>query len=253
MKKYVAILVSALISYTSHGQFLLGSDISLAQPVGSMTRTMTNAFSIALNGSYKFKNAFSLGADFAAGTYGSQTTRQQYVFDNGDVTETDVVVSNNIYTMGVNGKYFFRSGKKISPYVSGRLGISWFVTDLNIEDPADQYSCHPLESDKLMKDHTVIAGVGGGVRIDLSSIFRNMDSDRFYIDTSIHSLQGGTIRYMNADLKIGNSTPDSDVMARFLNTQTQVIHEHHVGYVYSSIMNMLDYRIGVVVKPGWQN
>ena len=45
------------------------------------------------------------------------------------------------------------------------------------------------------------------------------------------------------------NAPDQDVMARFINTQTQVIHEHHVGYVYRSVMNMMDYRIGIIMRP----
>jgi hypothetical protein len=233
--------------------FLMGSDVSLMQPIGGMTRTMNNAFGCTLNFQYKMKNSFAVGLDFAAGTYGSQTTRQQYTFDNGDVTETNVVVTNNIYNMAFSGKYFFRNSKKVNPYVSGKVGMSWFVTDLNIEDPADKYNCHPLESDKLLKDHTAFAGIGGGVQIDFSSIFKKMESDRFYLDFGIHSIQGGTIRYMNAEMTPGNSTPDNDVMARFINTATQIVHEHHVGYVYSSILNMVDYRIGVVCKPGWQH
>jgi hypothetical protein len=233
--------------------FLVGSDISMKQPVGGMTRTMNNAFGPTLNFQYKMKKSFSVGLDFAAGTYGSQATRQQYTFDNGDVTETNVLVSNNIYTMALTGKYFLRNTKKINPYLSSKIGMSWFVTDLTIEDPDDQYNCRPLESDKLLKDHTAFAGIGGGVLIDFNSIFKKMENDRFYLDVSVHSLQGGTIRYMNAEMTPGNTTPDNDVMARFINTSTQIVHEHHVGYVYSSIFNMIDYRIGIVVKPGWQH
>jgi hypothetical protein len=233
--------------------FLIGSDISLKQPVGAMTRTMNNAVAFTLNFQYKFKSPFAMGMDFSAGTYGSQTTRQQYTFDNGDVTETNVVVTNNLYTITFNGKYFLRNSKKINPYVSGKVGMSWFATDLRIEDPDDQYNCHPLESDKLLKDHTLFAGIGGGAQIDFSSIFKKMESERFYIDVSVHSLQGGTIHYMNAEMTPGNTTPDNDVMARFINTATQIVHEHHVGYVYSSIFNMMDYRIGVICKPGWQH
>jgi opacity protein-like surface antigen len=230
----------------------LGTDLSLAQPTGGMTRTMTNAFGATLNFSRNFKAPFSLGAEVGFGTYGSQKSRQRYTFDDGTVTETDVVVSNDIFNFGITGRYFLRPGKLIDPYLTGRVGIAVFSTTLTIEDPEDEFSCHPLESDVLSKDHTYTASGGAGVRIDFSSIFRKMDAERFYFDLHVMTTQGGNIRYMNAEMDHAQTMPDRDVTAKFINTQTQVIHEHHVGYVYTSLVNMVEYRFGVVCQLGWQ-
>jgi hypothetical protein len=57
---------------------------------------------------------------------------------------------------------------------------------------------------------------------------------------------------MNSEVDPSQPAPDQDVMAKFINTQTQVIHEHHVGYIYSSLLNMVEYRFGVVCRLGWQ-
>lgn len=53
---------------------------------------------------------------------------------------------------------------------------------------------------------------------------------------------------MNTDVPSthhGSAPPNrtGTVEASFINTQTQVIHKHHVGYVYSSYAQMMDYRL----------
>jgi hypothetical protein len=188
--------------------------------------------------------------EFGVASYGSQRTRQQYTFDDGAVTETDVVVRNNIYNLNLTGKYFLRNNKKVNPYVSGKLGWTWFTTNLIIEDPEDETSCHPLESDILSRDNTYVASGGAGVRVDFSSLFKKMNEQTFYFDFSVHSTQGGTIEYMNVNHDPSQPTPEKDVVAKFINTQTQVIHEHHVGYVYNSLVNVVEYRLGVICRPG---
>lgn len=53
---------------------------------------------------------------------------------------------------------------------------------------------------------------------------------------------------MNPQADPSQPMPKNDVTAKFLNTQTQVIHEHHVGYVYTSMINMIDYRLDVILR-----
>jgi len=240
------LMLAAINGFAQTWEF--GSDFNLAQPVGGMTRTMNNAFGMSIGVAKKFKSPFALGIEAGFANYGSQTSRQAYTFDDGSVTETDVVVSNEIYTLQLTGKYFLRNNKNINPYISGKAGITWFNTTLTIEDPEDEFSCHPLESDMLSRDKTYLVSGGAGVRVDFNTFFKKMETQRFYFDLSVHSTQGGTVRYMNSEMDPGQPMPDKDVTAKFLNTQTQVIHEHHVGYVYTSLMNMVDYRLGVVFR-----
>jgi opacity protein-like surface antigen len=251
--KFFRILLVLLFPIVATAQnWEMGSDFYLSQPVGGMTRTMSSAFGITLDAAYKFKMPFSLGAEIGLSNYGMQTTRQSYQFADGSITETNVNVSNGLYNFMLTGKYFLRNNKKISPYVSGKLGWALFSTTLTIEDPEDEFSCHPIESDILSRDNTYTANVGGGARIDFSSIFKRMDSERFYFDLSVHSTQGGTVRYMNANTSHANHGPaDDEVTAKFINTQTQIVHEHHVGNLYTSVLNMVEYRFGVMLRPGW--
>lgn len=228
--------------------FELGSNANLSQPVGMMSGSMDNAFGITLEAGLVFKRPFTAGIEMNFGNYGHQSSRQQYTFDDGSTTETDVNVSNNLMSVFLTGKHFLRPEKKVNPYLSAKAGWSWFTTNLTIEDPADEYSCHPIESDILSRDDTYTFSGGAGVRIDFNSIFKNTEENRFFIDVSIHGTYGGIIKYMNVDMHAHHS-PDQDVVAKFINTQSQVVHEHHVGYVYSSVLNMVDYRIGIIMRP----
>ena len=226
----------------------LESDLFLSQPTAMMRENMNNAFGFNLGVARSFKGPFSLGVEFGVGNYGYQTTRQQYTFSDGSLTETDVNVGNNIFTALLTGKHFPRNNKSVKPYLSGRLGWTVFSTNLTIEDPADELSCHPLESEIIARDNTWIASGGAGVRIDFNNLFPKTEVDRFYFDFSVHATRGGIIEYMNVDIHSPRHVPDQDVMARFLNTQTQVVHEHHVGYVYSDVFSMVEYRLGVAYR-----
>jgi hypothetical protein len=227
----------------------VGSGFNVSAPVRSMSESMTNAFGLNFEAAKSFKAPFSLGLEFSFGSYGYQTSRQQYTFDDGSVTETDVNVSNNIFNLNLTGKHFLRNNKNINPYISGKAGWSWFSTVLTIEDPEDESSCHPLESDLLLRDNTYSVSAGAGVRIDFKTFFRRSETQRFFFDISVHAIHGGTLKYMNSEIDPREPMPDQDVMAKFLNTHTQVIHEHHVGYVYSSVLDMVEYRLGVIYRP----
>lgn len=229
--------------------FELGSYANFSQPVGMMSSNMNNAIGLTLDASLIFKKPYALGLEMAFGTYGHEQSRQEYKFDDGTVTETDVNVNNNMASVFLTGKHFLRYNKKVNPYFRGKVGWTWFTTNLTIEDPEDQTSCHPLESDILSRDNTYSFSGGAGVRIDFNSIFKNTEEGRFFFDISIQGTHGGIIKYMNVNMNPSSGAPDKDVMARFINTQTQVIHEHHVGYVYSSVLNMVDYRLGIVIRP----
>jgi hypothetical protein len=134
-----------------------------------------------------------------------------------------------------------------------KAGYSWFNTNLNIYDPDDFDSCEPVETALLQKDGTWIYSVGGGLTYDLSSVFKKLHTEFLFINVSAFYTQGGTVNYMNTDVPDGHhsSSPPNrtgDLEATFINTQTQVIHKHHVGYVYTSFAQMMDFRLGLTIR-----
>jgi hypothetical protein len=249
VKFLMLFLVSSSIGY-SQG-FEMGSNLIFSQPVSGMKNDMSNAFGITLDIAKKFKSSpFTVGTELTFSSYGTQNSVQEYTFDDGTTTETNVHVNNNITNLRLTGKYFLRKDKKFNPYLSGKAGWAWFTTRLTIDDPEDIDGCTPLVNDVLQRDNTYSLSAGAGARVDFSSLFKNMPEQRFFFDLSVHAVQGGRVRYMNVDADSKSTPPQSDVMARFINTRTQVIHTHHVGYVYTNMLNMMEYRLGVICKFG---
>jgi hypothetical protein len=244
--RLIAILILP-VSFASGQNWEMGSNFILSQPVSGMKRDMNNAFGMTVDIARKFKNKpFTMGTELSIGSYGTQNSEQEYTFDDGTTTETNVHVSNNITNLRLTGKYFLRADKKFNPYVSGKAGWAWFTTRLTIDDPEDVDGCTPLVNDVLQRDNTYSVSAGAGARIDFTTIFHKMSEKRFYFDLSVHAVQGGRIQYMNVHQDSKATTPTSDVMAKFINTRTQVIHTHHVGYVYTNMLNMVEYRFGVI-------
>ena len=256
MKKLLLIIVVALVANAACAQrFDLGSNFNYAKHIGGMVYHIDQGFGITLEAAWLPKTApFSVGIEFAYNGYGQETTRQTFTFDDGTVTETDVIVTNTFSNLYATGKYFLRNGKLINPYLSAKAGYSWYKTNLVIEDPEDEDGCKPLDSDKLLVDGTFTVSGGAGVRVDFSSLFKRTPANTLFFDLSAHITQGGTVEYMNVhEHSAPNQTPDSDVTTRFINNRTQVVHEHHVGHVYSSLAEMMEYRLGVVFRPSFPN
>jgi hypothetical protein len=253
MKKVILVLFGVIMIQVAYSQqWDFGSSFNYTRPIGGMSRNIEQGFGITLEGARVLKNApFTVGAEFSYNAYGHDKTRQQYTFDDGSVTETNVIVTNGFSNLFLNGKFFLRNTKLINPYLSAKVGYSWYRTTLTIEDPEDVDGCRPLESDRLLTDGTFTASGGGGVRVDFSGMFKKMKSNMLFFDLNAHITQGGTVEYMNVHKQLDHGTPERDVMARFINNSTQVVHEHHVGHVYSSFVEMMEYRFGVVYRPSF--
>lgn len=251
MKKLILMVCGAALASASFGQrWDMGANFNYSRPTGGMSRNIEQGFGITFEGARVLKNVpFSVGAEFSYNGYGYDKTRQQYTFDDGSVTDTNVIVTNSFSNLFLTGKFFLRKEKLINPYLSAKMGYSWYRTTLTIEDPEDEDGCRPLESDRLLRDGTFTASGGGGIRVDFSSVFKKVKFNTLFFDLSAHMTQGGTVEYMNVHKSTNHATPERDVMARFINNRTQVVHEHHVGHVYSSFAEMMEYRLGVIYRP----
>ena len=229
---------------------------SFAAPSGSMMNYIKQGNGIVLDFHMISPNQrFSLGADLNYTIYGFDQSRQQYMFPDGTMAEMDINVTNSFVNLMASGRYNLIIGKKLIPYVGVKAGYSFYRTDLTIYDPDDFDSCHPVETDLLKKDGTFIYSIGGGFKYDVANVFKKMRKEFFYINVSAFYTQGGNVSYMSTDAPMAHSSSSAtgnrqDVEAAFLNTQTQVVHKHHVGYVYSSYAQMMDFRISLLLRSG---
>ncbi|HEU5289356.1 MAG TPA: hypothetical protein VFU05_01860 [Cyclobacteriaceae bacterium] len=192
---------------------------------------------------------FAFGMDINYTVYGYDKSKQEYTFDDGSTARMDIIVDNSFFNLMFGGRYLLTASQEtnLKPYVSLKGGYSWFRTNLNIYDPDDNDHCEPIENDLLMKDGTFLFSAGGGIQWDLR---KKKSPNRFLFNAGVNLTLGGQVSYMNTDAPSSNhmNHNSSDVNAQFINTQTQVVHEHHVGYVYTSFLEMMDFRAGFIFR-----
>lgn len=256
MKTYLTLLLIG-VSVASIGQSRMewSAGYTFASPSGKMQQNIRQGHGVIL-GLHRVlpEKRLSVGLDLNFTIYGSDETRQQYTFDDGTIADMDVRVTNSITNMMASVRYDLITGKKITPYVGFRGGYAWFRTNLSIYDPNDWDDCAPVETALLHKDGTLAYAAGGGIQYDLSHIFKRLSAGALNLNVSAYYTQGGMVNYMNTDAPdhhhqttlppnhTGNFTAD------FINTQTQVVHKHHIGYVYSSLFKMTDFRITITSR-----
>jgi opacity protein-like surface antigen len=257
MKSLSIIFLLLIAIGTAHAQSwskVFGMNYGFTLPTGGMKQNIRygNGFGMSLLFTEP-SNRLSIGPEFIYGNYGHSKSQQDYEFPDGTTAPMNIIVNNNFINMMATARLNLVVDGPIRPYATAKLGYSLFTTRLNIVDPNDNDSCEPVESNLLTHDGTIIYSAGGGVSIDAAAIFRKAQRGRVYIDVSSTITQGGRINYMNEDapdphMSHNSSTRAEEVQARFINTQTQVVHEHHVGYLYNSFVQMVDFRLGLTVN-----
>lgn len=250
-KHFTGALVMTLIAMGATAQHWspeMGVNYIYTAPMGSMKNNIRQGNGVVMDfGMITPSKRFSLGVELQYSIYGYDDSKQQYDLDDGTTALMEVTVSNSFVNIMAFGRYYLLTEGNFQPYLAAKGGYSHYSTDLNIYDPDEGDNCSPVESDILQKDGTFIAGLGAGVKMDFSAIFKRSSPGRFYLDFATTITKGGTVKYMNTDAPAQHThTTDTDaVEAEFINTQTQVVHSHHVGTLYNSPVQLLDFRLGV--------
>ena len=247
---FVVMLVATPVF--SQWKWQWGMNYLYSNPTGTMGTNINRAHGFSFDGGLRSPgNRWLLGTEFGYSIYGADDSRQQYQFSDGSTADMDVRVTNAFSNLMAVARFYPKPEGIFQPYVQAKAGYSWFRTDLNIYDPNDWDDCAPVDSDILKRDGTAIVSVGGGIQLDMSALFKRTQPGKFYFDLGLNLVQGGRVDYMNADgpePTMGHGGR-SDVQAEFINTPTQVVHRHHVGYLYNSLLQMMDFRFGVTFRP----
>ena len=246
MKKLLLLSFLMSVMCTLHAQ--RKQEVALgyqyADPMGSMAYNIAHANGITLNyGVLTLEDRLAVGLDINYAWYGRDKSRQEYEMEDGSTAPMDIIVNNAFATFSVYGRWYLKTEGPLLPFVTTKVGYAYFTTDLNIYDPDDFDHCEPVDTEQLYDDGTFVASAGAGVKFDLSKIFGRLDANVLHLEGSYNLTQGGQVSYMNANEDATPShhhgNPDSDhVTADFLNTQTQIVHKHHIGYLYKNPLQM---------------
>ena len=260
MKRIFLSLFWLGLTQATFAQFDLSLNANYARPQGVMNRYIQNAWGGSGQALYRIRySPFAIGAEIGVSGYGSQTTRQTYRFNDGSATETDVCISSQFATFMLVSRIDVLRDNIITPYINVKAGYHHYWTSLNIADPTDTDGCRPLENTSLLKDGAFAGTLGAGVRWDVSSLFKQVEKGLLAVDFSVNYTEGGNVRYMNVNIPTNpdpvshhhvatNTDGSQPFNSRFINPQNQVVHEHHVGNVYRSAIQQLDFRLGFLLR-----
>ena len=246
-----------LVSAFGQGQeFQMGLNYAYTNPTGGMSQHIRqgNGFVWSLHWMAPSQRV-SAGFEINWSNYGSDMSTQDYEFPDGTIAPMNIQVNNNFTNyMGSMRLYLLTKGF-FRPYAELKGGYADFKTKLVILDPNDLDNCEPVDTEVLKRAGTMVYSAGGGLRMDLAALSKHRRVGRAFLDFSMSAMQGGRVDYMNTDAPAHNSQhtaprANDEVQAEFINTQTQVTHKHHVGYVYSSFLQATDFRLGLMFTMG---
>lgn len=256
MKPFYLCTVFIATSIAATAQVQGGFSYSLSLPRQEMQQNIRPAHSMNVIFTSKFKklSKLSWGMEAGLGQYASFTKDQEIRFPDGTGINTKVSYSSNITTIGVLSRFSFLKEAKVNPYLSGKLGYASFFSKVIVADPEDADDCKPLDKKTPIRDHSFYVAYGAGLQIDISS---KKKPNNAWLDISVNRLHGTKLDYINVkDIKNhinndpGNPVPTSDksvpLSIKFVNVATQTIHEHQLAEVYTSPLQLLEFKIGVV-------
>jgi Outer membrane protein beta-barrel domain len=263
MNKHLLVLASLVIAVSANAQskksFDIGGAYSLAIPLHEMGENINLTHSISGQINKRFTNFQQawIGVQAGLGLYASKSVPQTYYFSN-TVTNTRARFSSNVLNLHVASGLELANQGNVIPYITAKAGLSNFYSSLYIEDPNDIDGCRPLENKSLINDIAFSYGGGVGLRINADKLFKEKNGN-WWIDFSANYLSGGPIDYINTkhlqNHDAGATTPPTegkgvkqDLNVKFINIQSNEIHEHKVAEVYTTRINQLDLKLGVIYR-----
>lgn len=237
----------------TYAQFAMRIGYNYANPMGMMAVNIQQGHGIGFDLSYRLpKMPLRIGFEMALNVYGSQRQDLNYVFQDGSQVETHVEITNNFANFNLLVEYDLLPNSPISPYISLKAGYSPYWTKLFIADPNDTDACRPIENTNLARDGAFTRSIGVGLRTDLAIFSKKMPKEFLYLDINCHYTVGGNVSYMSIDAPTSRNIQYADeVVANFQNPNNLVVHQHHVGYLYNSPIEMLNVNATLGVMFGW--
>jgi hypothetical protein len=257
MKKLLllSLLTFAMCSLSAQRKQEVGLGYVYADPIGSMGYNIAHANGFTVNyGLLTLEDRLAVGLDLNYAWYGRDKSRQEYLMDDGSSAPMDIIVNNSFAVFSVYGRWYLKTEGPLLPFITAKLGYAYFATDLNIYDPDDFDHCEPVDTDQLYEDGSFVASGGAGLMFDLSKIFGRLEKNTLHLEASYNLTQGGKVSYMNADAQATpqhhHADESGDVTAEFVDTQTQIVHKHHIGYLYKNPLQMSELKFGLAVRFG---
>jgi hypothetical protein len=243
-------------------QWEFGFNFTNQTPRGSMANNISGANGANFQFGYRLpvvKNKFVVSVDFGSGRFGKKRIEQ--TFQNDVVqTPTNFMVNYINYAnfSHLNLRYEILSKGNVIPYVHVIGGRQTLGTRVRINVHEDQVGgdeCVPLEDEVTFRKRSMVWGYGGGLMVGIvnpekSNTFRS----GIMLNFSVSHIRGGNMDYVNVKQLEQVSTPpqpndgSKEWAVPFTNLNTNNIHNHTIARVYTSPLEQLQFRVGLIFK-----
>ena len=258
MKFIATLLFTFLFSLANAQQWKFTTGYSLGLPKADMGKNIQPVHSLQNGVLYQFPGklkSLSVGAEFGIGIYAHERIDQTFQFDANTTSVVPVDYSSNAFNVNLQTRINLLSDKNfIIPYINAKGGLYNFYSSIFVGDPEDDDGCHALEQETLINDNTMYWSAGGGLQINTGVFSKTKQHSKVMIDISANTIRGGTMNYINTkhlmDAQTMNDPDGKPLEVKFMNVNTQSIHEHTVAQVYTSSLRLLEFRAGITVMLG---
>jgi hypothetical protein len=253
--KYIYLLGLIIIANTTNAQFSGTASYNLSIPRKEMAENINPIHALYLGGEYTLptrRSNISVGINTGLGTYANLSKETTFSFNNNNPTTTDVHYTSNVFSSSATVKIDITKQFLIIPFAKIEGGVQKFYSTIRIDNPNDLDGCKPLERKSILKDATAFYAVGGGLKIDMNSFSNQISRNKNFIEISVSATNGGQLDYINTkELKDPHEMDEEMPMPekgrplnlKFINVNSNIIHEHKVAQVYTSQLRLIDIRI----------
>lgn len=239
-----------------------GYGLHYQNPQGSMKENINGAFGIGFQVGYHLpvlKNKLSVNVDLGSGRYGKKRMEQTFQSDAVQ-TPTNFMVNyiNFANYAHLNLRYEVLSKGAVIPYVHMMGGRQTLGTRVRINEYDEEFGgdgCQPLENDVTFRKRTMVWGYGAGMLVNLTANKQRRCSENdVLINFSVSQIRGGNVDYVNVkQLEEMHSTPQPEEDGKsftvpFINVNTNNIHNHTVARVYSSPLQQMQFKLGIIFR-----
>jgi len=257
MRKYLPAIILLISTLNCLAQGDIGIAYTVGVPLQTLAKHTQPAHQAVFTGNFrlpvKAHPYFFAGIELGIGNYAHKTIEQTFKFSDGTTTRTDVRYNSNIGFANAVFRYDIPFKGRVVPYVNLKGGVTSLFTGIYVEDPKNPDGCEALDKDLAFKDATMTYSYGGGFRINISKQKNGRHS--YLLDLGVNNTRGGNVDYLNVkDLgehdhsTMGGTSDAKPLTTKFINVNTQSIHEHQLAEVYNSPIRILQINLGLVVK-----
>lgn len=185
------------------------------------------------------------GFAYTGSIYGTVSKEVNFVNEDGERNATHLSVHNEINHFHWQTRYYTGKFNKVNAFAGVSLGSTVFATHMQASRE-QEYHCPPADTDGalLFRDRIFSYAFETGILLPLS------ENSRSFIELQAQYHTGPRVNYLNTEgemIRPGQSTGDpsnsKEVRMRFLDLQTNGIHEHVIAREYQSAYRQLSFAL----------